>query len=164
MTRERFNAAMKEIADVIGDARFDSALEAKLNEAFPPDGDRFAALEEAVGEAVDDGWVFDGENRGLRYGRPVKPSADMHNLSVDIVKYRDLKGPYHGHPNGEVCLILPTDGPAEFDGRGRGWCVYEAGSGHYPVIDKGEAIVVYLLPAGAIDFKATPPDKAVGAA
>ena len=160
MAREQFDAAMKEIADIIGSQPFDERLENTLNEVLPSDGARFAKIQKIVEEAVADGWVFDGENRGLRYGRPIKPTPEMHNMSVDIVKYRDLKGPYHGHPNGEVCMIMPTDGPAEFDGHGKGWCVYEAGSGHYPIIGKGEAIVIYLLPQGAIDFKATPPDKA----
>ena len=47
---------------------------------------------------------------------------------------------------------MPTTGAAEFDGHGAGWLVYEAGSAHHPTVAGGQALVLYLLPQGAIEF------------
>jgi hypothetical protein len=43
-------------------------------------------------------------------------------------------------------------GTAQFDGHGAGWLVYEPGSAHYPTVRGGKALVLYLLPQGAIEF------------
>jgi Domain of unknown function (DUF4863) len=64
-----------------------------------------------------------------------------------------MVGPAHAHPHGEVDMIMPLDGDAKFDGRGAGWLVYPAGSRHAPTVTEGKALVLYLLPEGAIDFK-----------
>lgn len=157
MSREQFDALMQEVAGKVAGKPFDKTLEAELNRDFGPGSDKFAELRRACETGVEEGWLAENENQGLRYGRVIKPTPETHGMSVDVVKYRDLKGPYHRHPNGEICLIMPTDGDAKFDGNGEGWCVYEPESGHYPTISDGEAIVLYLLPEGAIDFKAQPP-------
>ncbi len=68
----------------------------------------------------------------------------------------DIKGPYHGHPNGEIDMIIPETAGAKFDGRGQGWVVYEPETAHYPTVTDGKAIVLYLLPEGEIDFTRTP--------
>ncbi|MBP6368696.1 MAG: DUF4863 family protein, partial [Burkholderiales bacterium] len=44
---------------------------------------------------------------------------------------------------------------ATFDGQGAGWVVYGPGSAHSPTVAGGRALVLYLLPQGAIEF--TPP-------
>ena len=41
---------------------------------------------------------------------------------------------------------------ALFDEKGRGWCVYEPESGHHPTVTNGEALVLYMLPGGHIEF------------
>ena len=64
----------------------------------------------------------------------------------------DLAGPHHSHPNGEIDLIMPLDDTARFDGRGAGWLVYGPGSAHRPTVSQGRALVLYLLPQGAIEF------------
>jgi hypothetical protein len=69
----------------------------------------------------------------------------------------DVAGPYHGHPNGEIDMVIPESPAARFDGQGQGWVVYEAGTEHYPIVSDGKAIVLYLLPEGAIDFSLTAP-------
>jgi hypothetical protein len=53
---------------------------------------------------------------------------------------------------GEIDLVMPLSGPARFDGRGAGWVVYGPGSAHRPTVRGGKALVLYLLPGGAIDF------------
>ena len=65
---------------------------------------------------------------------------------------RDIAGPQHAHPNGEIDLIMPIDDTARFDGRAAGWLVYPAGSAHRPTVSAGRALVLYLLPQGRIDF------------
>ena len=64
----------------------------------------------------------------------------------------NLAGPHHVHPNGEIDLIMPLDATAQFDGHGAGWLVYPPGSAHPPTVTGGRALVLYLLPDGAIEF------------
>jgi hypothetical protein len=64
----------------------------------------------------------------------------------------DVAGPHHRHPTGEIDLVLPLSGDARFDGRGAGWVVYGPGSAHRPTVRGGKALVLYLLPQGAIEF------------
>jgi hypothetical protein len=47
---------------------------------------------------------------------------------------------------------MPLTATAKFDGAGRGWKVYEPGSAHNPTVTDGEAVVLYLLPDGRIEF------------
>ena len=44
---------------------------------------------------------------------------------------------------------------ALFDGRAAGWVVYGPGSAHRPTVSGGKALVLYLLPDGAIEFTKT---------
>jgi hypothetical protein len=71
---------------------------------------------------------------------------------VDVVDMDDLAGPHHAHPNGEIDMIMPLTEGARFDGHGAGWLVYGPGSAHRPTVTGGRALVLYLLPGGAIDF------------
>jgi hypothetical protein len=41
---------------------------------------------------------------------------------------------------------------ARFDGHAAGWCVYGPGTAHRPTVTEGRALVLYLLPEGAIEF------------
>ncbi len=56
------------------------------------------------------------------------------------------------HPNGEIDLIMPLEGDARFDGHPAGWAVYGPGSGHKPTVSGGRALVLNLLPEGAIQY------------
>ena len=47
---------------------------------------------------------------------------------------------------------MPLEGDATFDGRPAGWWVYPPGSAHRPTVAQGRALVLYLLPEGAIQF------------
>ncbi len=102
--------------------------------------------------------MCDQEMGGIKFGRVIKQGPETHGFSVDVVQMTDLKGPYHRHPNGEIDMIMPIGGDAEFDGHGAGWLVYGPETAHYPTVSGGEALVLYLLPDGAIDFKAVPPE------
>jgi hypothetical protein len=65
---------------------------------------------------------------------------------------QDVAGPHHRHPKGEIDLIMPLDEPAMFDGHPAGWLVYGPDSAHRPTVSGGSALVLYLLPEGAIEF------------
>jgi hypothetical protein len=65
---------------------------------------------------------------------------------------RDIAGPHHVHPHGEIDLIMPLTEGVTFDGHPAGWCVYRPGTAHRPTVANGEALVLYLLPQGAIEF------------
>jgi hypothetical protein len=92
------------------------------------------------------------EAGGIHYGRVIKPVEELHGFSVDVVDMKDIKGPHHRHPRGEIDMVIPIEGDARFDGKGAGWKVYQAGSAHYPTVSGGRALVLYLLPGGEIEF------------
>jgi len=94
------------------------------------------------------------ESGGIRYGRVIKATPATHGFSVDIVDMKDVTGPHHTHPNGEIDMVMPIDADAIFDGQGAGWLVYGPNSAHKPTVSKGRALILYLLPSGAIDFTA----------
>jgi hypothetical protein len=101
--------------------------------------------------------MCDREAGGIRYGRVTRPSESAGPFSVDVVHMDDCRGPYHVHPEGEIDMIMPLTGDARFDGAGAGWMVYEPGSAHHPTVRGGSALVLYLLPAGKIEFTSPKP-------
>jgi hypothetical protein len=159
----------------------DAALDAWLNREHGAGSGTYAALKAACETGVAEGWLANREGGGIRYGRIFKPSDDLHGFSVDVVDMAPprwaapskalpprgadvgtpaaggdqdvIAGPHHTHPNGEIDLITPLGGSgATFDGRPAGWCVYGPGSAHRPTVSGGRALVLYLLPQGAIAF------------
>jgi hypothetical protein len=137
--------------DIAGKS-IDADLDRYLNDSFPPGSPTYERLASACRAGMADGWLGQREAGGIRFGRPIKPGVETDGFSVDVVQYKDLAGPHHGHPKGEVDLIVPLDEGAQFDGRGAGWLVYAPGTEHQPTISGGEAIVLYLLPDGEIAF------------
>ncbi|GAB4166722.1 MAG: hypothetical protein OHK0026_16000 [Rhodocyclaceae bacterium] len=155
MTPERFAALLAPVMELVGRHPLDGALQARLERDHAPGGAWFDQVCSACREAIAEGWMCSREAGGIRYGRVIKPSAATRELSVDVVDMKDVRGPHHRHPNGEADLIMPVEGPAQFDGHGAGWLVYPPGSAHFPTVSGGRAWVLYLLPGGAIEF--TPP-------
>jgi len=156
MSKQQFQSMIAEITEAIAGKTLDKALERELNERFPADSEPFHAIERACHAAVEAGWMCDREAGGIKYGRVIDAGPKTHGFSVDVVHMHDVKGPYHRHPNGEVDMIMPISEEAEFDGHGAGWCVYGPDTAHHPTVTDGKALVLYLLPDGAIDFKAKP--------
>ncbi len=103
-------------------------------------------------EGVEQGWLCQQEAGGIRYGRAIKPAEATSSFSVDVVRMADIKGPHHRHPKGEIDMIMPLEGEARFDGHAQGWLVYPENSEHSPTVSGGTALVLYLLPDGAILF------------
>jgi len=123
-----------------------------LNTEYPADGQAYAELADACRVGVAAGWLAEREADGIRYGRIFKATPDTHGFSVDVVRMSNLAGPHHVHPNGEVDLIMPLTEGATFDGHPAGWCVYGPGTAHRPTVAGGSALILYLLPGGAIQF------------
>ncbi|WP_428268353.1 DUF4863 family protein [Haliangium sp.] len=155
--QEQFRALIAEVTATIAGADMDDALAAELNRRFPAGDETFERIRAACHEAIAAGWMCAREAGGIKYGRVIDAGPDTHGFSVDVVHMDDLKGPYHRHPTGEIDMVMPIDAEAQFDGHGEGWCVYGPDSAHYPTVSGGAAVVLYLLPDGAIDFKAKPP-------
>jgi len=130
----------------------DATLDAWLNAECGADSATYRALKASCERGVAEGWLCEREGGGIRYGRIFKPAPDLHGFSVDVVDMRDIAGPHHVHPHGEIDLIMPVDGDARFDGRPAGWLVCPPGSAHRPTVTGGRALVLYLLPDGRIDF------------
>ena len=155
MTPEAFTDLVAPIARRAAGKPLDGALEADLNRAVPPDSAAFRDVFAACRDAIAAGWMCNREAGGIRYGRVVKPGSAMHGFSVDVVEMENLAGPHHRHPNGEIDLVMPLSPDAKFDGRGAGFLVYGPGSAHSPTVTGGKALVLYLLPEGAIEFTKT---------
>lgn len=152
MSPEQFRALIAPVTEFVEDKPLDVKLEAELNAAYPAAGPAFKGIVDACNQAIAAGWMCNREAGGIKFGRVIKPGPDTQGFSVDVVDMKDIKGPRHRHPSGEIDMIMPLDSAAKFDGRGAGWMVYGPDSAHSPTVSGGRALVLYLLPQGAIEF------------
>lgn len=154
MTPVDFQELIAQVTARIAGRPLDAGLDAWLNAEFGPASDVYTQLKRACESGVEQGWLCNREGGGIRYGRIFKPAPELHGFSVDVVDMKDIAGPHHTHPNGEIDLVMPIEGDAAFDGRSAGWLVYPPGSAHSPTVSSGRALVLYLLPEGRITFTA----------
>ena len=152
MQVEQFQAMLKPVTDFVSGQAVNPALADALNRRFPADSEIFNDIESACHAAIAAGWMCAEGSAGRRFGRVIEPGEATGGLSVDVVDLTDIVGPHHRHPTGEICMIMPITPGARFDGNPRGWCVFEAGSEHRPTVTDGEALVLYMLPQGRIEF------------
>jgi len=152
MTPEAFRNQIAEFTAALAGRALDADLDAWLNREHGAGSATYSALRSACEAGVAAGWLCTREGGGIRYGRIFKPADDLHGFSVDVVDMCDIAGPHHVHPNGEIDLVMPQEDDARFDGRPAGWLVMPPGSAHRPTVSAGRALVLYLLPQGAIEF------------
>jgi hypothetical protein len=152
MSQTRFEALVGGVAAAIQDRPLDDALAAYLNATWPREGAAFGELRALCAEGERVGWLMSRAAGGIRFGRAIKPGAAAGRFSVDVVRMRDVKGPHHAHPNGEIGAVMALEGTPTFDGFDEGWYVYGPGTQHHPTVRGGDAYVLYLLPEGAIEF------------
>ena len=152
MTMTEFRQSIAELTAQLAGRPLDAALDTWLNGEHGVGSASYQRIKSACEAGVAAGWLCDREGGGIRYGRVFKPAADLHGFSVDVVDMENIAGPHHAHPQGEIDLLMPTQGDATFDGRPAGWVVYPPGSSHRPTVAQGRALVLYLLPAGEILF------------
>jgi hypothetical protein len=152
MEPAQFTDLVATITRRIAGKPLDAKLESELKAAYPADSALFRDVFEACRAGIAAGWICNREAGGIRYGRVVKSGPATDGFSIDVVEMNDVAGPHHRHPNGEIDLVMPLEGNANFDGRGAGWMVYQPGTAHRPTVSGGKALILYLLPDGAIEF------------
>lgn len=152
MNPSKFHQLIRQVTRRLPGRPLDNALAAWLNQEYAAGSAPYEALADACHTGVRGGWLCNREAGGIRFGRIFKATPETDGFSVDVVEMADIAGPHHAHPNGEIDLILPLDAGATFDGHPAGWCVYGPGSAHRPTVRGGRALVLYLLPDGAIEF------------
>ena len=150
--RADFRGRLAELTAQIAGRPLDDALDAWLNATHGAGSPVYLGLKQACIQGVAEGWLCDREGGGIRYGRVFKSAEDLHGFSADVVDMKDIAGPHHAHPAGEIELIMPIEGDATFDDRPAGWLVCPPGSAHRPTVAHGRALVLYLLPEGRIEF------------
>lgn len=155
MSPEQFRAQIAQLTAQIAGRPLNADLDRWLNTEHGAQSATYAQLRATCEAGVAQGWLADREGGGIRYGRIFKPADDLHGFSVDVVDMKDIAGPHHVHPEGEIDLIMPLDEGATFDGRPAGWLVCPPGSAHRPTVAQGRALVLYLLPQGRIEFTKT---------
>lgn len=152
MSSEDFQKLIASLTVTLAGRPLDATLATDLNRTHGPGSESYRRLFEACRHGVAAGWMCAREAGGIRYGRVIKPTPATHGFSVDVVDMDDCAGPHHTHPRGEIDLVMPIEGDARFDGAPAGWVVYGPGSSHEPTVSRGRALVLYLLPEGAIEF------------
>jgi hypothetical protein len=152
MSPQEFKEQIAQLTVQLEGRVLDAGLQDWLNTEYGPSTAGYQGLRAACLEGVAQGWLCDREAGGLRYGRIFKPSPELHGFSVDVVDMKDIAGPHHSHPLGEIDLIMPIDEAARFDDHPAGWLVCPPGSAHHPTVTQGRSLVLYLLPQGRIDF------------
>ena len=158
-SQQTFSEAVTTITSRIAGKPVDGNLESYLNESFPPGGEAFDDLAELCRQGIDEGWLCNNEHGGIRYGRVIEHGPETNGFSVDVVLMDSIKGPYHGHPNGEIDLCFAVEGAPSFDGNPEGWTVYKPGTWHVPTVTNGRMGILYFLPEGAIEFTRKPPSQ-----
>ncbi len=152
MTVTEFRELLVPVLRQVSGRALDERLENDLNESFPAGSALFNRVFDACRDAVQAGWMCNREAAGIKFGRVIKPGPDTDGFSVDVVEMADIAGPHHRHPQGEIDMVMPLTATGRFDGRGAGWLVYGPDSAHSPTVTGGKALVLYLLPQGAIEF------------
>ena len=151
MTKEQFTELLRPVAEALRAVDVDAAdASAQAERAAPFASAAVAALRAAAVANIVSEWLLPKAANGIRFGRVAK---DLLGFSVDAV-LMDVPGPRHRHPNGELDLCIATKGEPRFDGKPTGWVVYGKGSVHVPTVRGGEMLILYFLPAGAIEFLA----------
>lgn len=135
------------------DAADPQAAEHALSAQFPPDAQLLRDIRTAALAEVQAGTLCHRGEPGMRFSRVVKPEHDRGGCSIDAVLMKDAAGPVHTHTNGEFCLCLPLHGEPTFEDRRDTWIVMAKGSRHQPTVRSGEMLILYWLPAGAVEWK-----------
>jgi len=152
LTPETMRARIACLTAQLAGRALDGDLDVWLNREHGPGSATYEALKRHCEAGAAAGWLCNREAGGLRHGRIFKPASDLNGFSVDVVDMKDVAGPHHVHPQGEIDLVMPIEGEALFDGRPAGWVVYPPGSAYRPTVSQGRAYVLYLLPEGRIQF------------
>lgn len=148
-------ALIEQLFVFIGDAPLDDALEARLNDTFGPETEKFAEMRRLLRIGIEEEWACYVEINGPDYrrGRLCSEESSTHEFAVESAKLRDVKGNYHRHPLGEINMIQPVDPTGKFCGSGAGWKVFAPDTSHFPTVTGGTVTFLFLLPKGQIEYR-----------
>ena len=164
---------LREVKDMTPGAE----MEKWLNEKYGKNSMLYKSLARLIKLGIEEGWVANQDIDGSNYRRSriLEPSPETFHFSITAVymnsrdarRFKDeddgeiLRGQYHGHPYGEINLVVPLDEGAELRGlqgwQGPGWTAPDPGSRHFPEVRGGAVIALFYLPAGRISYDFAPP-------
>lgn len=128
-----------------------AAARAELARRFDADGPEAHALNAELVRLFEAGRLAARGDWPVRWGRVSKALPETLDQSIDVVVMTGA-GPAHRHPVGEVNWCVPMEGAPAFEGCGAGWVVMPPDSVHVPAVAGGKMLIVYLLPAGRMEF------------
>jgi hypothetical protein len=124
-----------------------------LQRRFDPQGPQASAFNRELAHLLDEGKIADRGELPVRWGRVAKASHETLQFSIDVVLMTGA-GLRHRHPRGEVNYCVALEGSPTFESQPAGWVVLGPGTTHVPTVEGGKMLIVYLLPAGEIEFLA----------
>ena len=159
---------LREVKDMTPGAE----MEKWLNEKYGKNSMLYKSLARLIKLGIEEGWAANQDIHGPNYRRSriLEPSPETFHFSITAVymnsrdarRFKDeddgeiLRGQYHGHPYGELNLVVPLDEGAELRGlqgwQGPGWTAPDPGSRHFPEVRGGAVIALFYLPAGRISY------------
>ena len=139
--REKLIARSIPFLEEIKDLTPGTEAEQWLNKTYGPGTDLYDQLASLITAGIKEGWAANVELNGPRYRRSriLEPCPETSYFSITAVymnsadphRFKDeddhdvLRGQYHGHPYGELNLVVPLDKGAELKGlqgwQGPGW-------------------------------------------
>ena len=168
---ERSIPFLREVKDMTPGAD----MERWLNKKYGENSDLYKDLSRLIKIGLEQGWAANIEISGPNYRRSkiLEPTPETFHFSITAVYMNSkdprafehddnddvLRGDYHGHPYGELNMVVPLDKGAQLKGlqgwQGPGWTAPDPGSRHFPEVRGGALIALFYLPAGRIsyDFK-----------
>jgi len=127
------------------------ATEVILSQEFSTSNPQLKTVIAQAKQGIEDGWLCNRDNAGVKFSRVAKPSEVTFNLSIDAVLMSG-EGAAHTHPNGEVSLCIPMQGEPVYDDFEHTWAPYPPGSSHTPTVNGGEMLILYFLPDGMMEW------------
>lgn len=125
---ERSIAFLREVKDMTSGAE----MERWLNEKYGEESPLYQDLARLIKIGVEEGWAANQEVDGPNYRRSriLEPTPETFQFSITAVymnsadprRFKDeddhdvLRGQYHGHPYGELNLVVPLNKQAELKG------------------------------------------------
>ncbi|WP_027531720.1 DUF4863 family protein [Bradyrhizobium sp. WSM3983] len=160
---------LREVKDMTPGAE----MEKWLNDEYGEESELYQELSRLIKIGVAEGWAANQELEGPNYRRSriLEPVPETFQFSITAVymnskdarRFKDederdvLRGQYHGHPYGELNLVVPLDKGAQLKGlqrwQGPGWTAPDPGSRHFPEVRGGAVIALFYLPAGRISYE-----------
>lgn len=170
--REKLVQKSIEFLTAVKDMTPGAEMERWLNKEYGQTSQTYQELSRLIRLGIEEGWAANQEVDGPKYRRSriQEPTPETFHFSITAVYMESelpqafadehegdvLRGQFHGHPYGELNMVIPIDAGAELKGlqgwQGAGWTAPDPGSRHYPEVKGGALIALFYLPAGRISY------------